>query len=373
LALIGGGILTGRLFPGKSEKAPVEITAAPQSEPDTTDDKAWRKRYPWLFRDSTLAPYRDLLLRRFLNEQGSGLRGLRKHAGFLEAVVPRGRPVHEAAWAFETLCAAIGMQILQGRELDPPGERVEYRVQAGAAAPMTLRISLGKVAQAGTVRLALVLIGLDSVRGDAARRLLDFPIPLTLVVSAGDSSPPAAHWGPFPTGKEMLLELPMEPSSYPYVKPGPGALFIHHGREDVERLMGAKLRRFPEAKGFATTFGDRAIENRPLLENVMRFAARRSRVFLDLTESPRSLTASASLKTGAAARIAHVQDLQGAKALDAELARRCALAQKAGEGIWVLRYSRTLPTHLERLLGGYTERFEEMGLEWVAISGLRQK
>ena len=97
-ALIGGGIWAGRLFPGR-DKAPAAPPAQFQ-KPDTSGSEAWRKRYPWLYRDSTLIPYRDAVLRPLMG--GDSPRGLRKHAGYLEAVMPRGRPVHDAAWTLES-------------------------------------------------------------------------------------------------------------------------------------------------------------------------------------------------------------------------------------------------------------------------------
>jgi polysaccharide deacetylase 2 family uncharacterized protein YibQ len=340
---------------------------------DSSSEAAWRKKLPWLYRDSAFSVYRDTLLRPLFKRHGLGPGNLYKRGGFVEAVFPRGRPLREYAWEVESLSVATGIRVEEGREFDPPQERMEYTLRDASGAPFPLRLTLGKTLLAGSVRMALVVISLDSAGDAAAKRLLTFPVSLTFAVSAGDSAPVPARWANVPSDKEILLELPMEPANYPYVKPGPGALFIHHSRAEVERLMTARLKTCPAAAGFATTYGDRAIENRPLMENMFRFTAARSLLFLDLTGSSRSLTASVALETGAIAYSVRIQEPDSGQKFEAELLRRCDLAGRTGEGIWVLRYFPGLPALLENLLSKNQKHFEEMGLEMVPLSALRRK
>jgi polysaccharide deacetylase 2 family uncharacterized protein YibQ len=340
---------------------------------DSSSEAAWRKKLPWLYRDSAFSIYRDTLLRPLFKRHGLGPGNLLKRGGFVEAVFPRGRPLREYACEVESLSVARGVRVEEGHEFDPPQERVEYTLQAASGAPFPLRLTLGNTLLAGSVRMALVVISLDSVGNAAAKRLMTFPVSLTFAISTGDSSSIPARWANVPSDKEILLELPMEPANYPYVKPGPGALFIHHARAEVERLMNARLKACPAAGGFATIYGDRAIENHPLMENVFRFTATRSLLFLDLTGSSRSLTASVALETGAIAFSARIHEPDSGQKFEAELLRRCNLAGRTGEGIWVLRYFPGLPALLENLLGKNQRHFEEMGLEWVPLRALRRK
>jgi len=372
LPAIAGSVSSGHN--SKHLKPHHGIARKVQPEPvitDSTSDLAWRKKLPWLYRDSALSVYRESVLRPLFKEYGLGPGRLSRHGEFVEAVFPRGKPLHEYAYEVEALCGPARIHVLQGEEFDPPEEKVEYRLQVDSAAPFALRLSLGKDILPGSTRMALVIVSLDSVNDSAARQLLALPFSLTLAIAAGDSAPVPARWMRLPPDKEALLELPMEPSNYPYVKPGPGALFIHYSRSEVEGLLKAKLKSYPAARGFATTFGDRAIENRPLLENAMEFMAERSLIFLDLTGSPRSLSASIALQTSGIVYTAHIQEPDLGDKFEAELLHRCDLAVKTGEGIWVLRYFPGLPNLLESLLNKNRDHFQELGLEWSTLSALR--
>ncbi len=368
-ALIGAGIIAGRLFPRNGH---FTLQASPGLKADSAAAAAWRRQQPWLFRDSSFSAYADTLLLPWFLRNGIGPRSLTKHSGYLEVFFPRGRPIHEYAFELESRCGDAKIRVLEGRELEPPGERVEYRLQAPLGRPLTLRVSLGKSALPGAARLALVIIGLDKAGEPALLRLLSLPFPLTLVLPA-NSDRVSGRFPDFPPGKEALAELPMEPVAYPYVKPGPDALFIHHSRAELQRLMDVRLRRCPAAKGFATTYGDRAIGNRPMMQKVLEYARARSLLFLDLTASPRSLVASVAQQVGASAFSARAQDPGPEAELESELSRRSGVAQKTGEGIWALRYTPGLSGALERLWRKHEGRFGETGLEWVPLSGLRKR
>ncbi len=349
------------------------LTHKAQPEPvitDSSSDLAWRKKLPWLYRDSALSVYRESLLRPLLKQYGLNPGRISRRGGFVEVEFPRGKPLHEYAYGVEALCGSSHIRVLQGEEFDPPQEKVEYHLQVDSGAPFDLRLTLGKNILAGSSRMALVVVSLDSVNDTAAKRLLALPFPLTLAVAAGDSTPVSARWQHLPQDKEALLELPMEPANYPYVRPGPGALFIHYSRSEVEKLLKTKLKTYPAAMGFATTFGDRAIENRPLLENAMGFMASHSLIFLDLTGSPRSLSVPVGLQTGGVVYTAHVQEPDSGEKFEAEFLRRCDRAGKTGQGVWVLRYFPGLPILLENLLNKDRDHFQELGLQLSTLSAL---
>ncbi len=369
-ALIGAGLLAGRFFPRHRSVAAGE-DASLNRTPDTAGRGDWRKRDPWLYRESAYAPFADALLRPWFALYGLDPTHLVKHSGYLEALLPRGKPIHEYAYDLETLCGQAGIRVRDGRELDPPGRRVEYHLQAASGPVLTLRAALATPALRGAVRLAVVVMGLDTVSADAARRLLACPFPLTLVVNAESSGVSPRVWTPLPEDKELLTRLPMEPSAYPYVKPGPGALYIHYSRSEVNRVLDAKMRASPRSRGFATRLGDRAIENRPLMLSLLEYTAHRHLVFLDLTASPRSLAGPLSLPTGAMVYAARVAAPEGDDAFDEELARRCGLAQKTGDGIWALSYTPGLAEALERVRLKYEDRFDALGLEWTVLDSLR--
>lgn len=341
---------------------------------DSAARAEWTRANPWLFRDDSLAVFRDRLLVPFALSQGAGPRAVRRRGDVVEVTVPRGRPVHVVALDWERASARAGFMVTEGRELGNAADRVEYRIRDAAGRTRVVRFVLGSELPDGAFRMALVVT--DIGRATAADRLawLEFPHAVTLVYpDTLDGPGRRASDGP---GLDVLVELPMEPSAYPYVRPGPRALFIHHGRDDIERILRDRIDAHPRAAGFATLHGDRAIENGVLMENVLGFVAARQLIFLDLTASPRSLTTHLALRTGADAVVASVLDAgtgKGAdKVLAAELDRRAALARRTGEGVWVVRHEDGLPARLARIIAAQAASGQPAP-RWVTLREFRRE
>jgi polysaccharide deacetylase 2 family uncharacterized protein YibQ len=131
------------------------------------------------------------------------------------------------------------------------------------------------------------------------------------------------------------------------------------------------LKANPEAAGFATKHGDRAIESPGLMRSVLEFTAARRLLFLDLTASPRSLAPELFLSTGAEGFTAVAQDAGMDKWLTEELERRAAAARRSGEGLWVLRHTPGLPAALARVLRAQAETGGDSP-RWVTLRELRR-
>lgn len=355
----------------KHKTAAVHVSKPEGPILDSTSEAAWRKKTAWLYRDSALSLYREALIRPLAVENHLGPGSMSRRGGFVEMAFPRGRPLHEYAYQVESRCVQAGFRILEGREFDPPEEKIEYHLITASGDTLALRLTVGKGIIPGAARMAIIVVTLDSVSDADAKKLLASRLPLTLAVPV-DSDGVAARWKNLPFDKKALLELPMEPSKYPYVRPGPGALFIHHSEKEIEKLLVERVKLYPEARGFATTFGDRAIENRPLVTSVFKFAREKSLLFFDLTASSRSLTNSVALQTAAEAYTVRIQEPNDEVKVESELLRRCDLAGRTGEGVWVLRYSPQLTDLLEKLLAKNQAHFAELGLQWVTVDGLHR-
>jgi polysaccharide deacetylase 2 family uncharacterized protein YibQ len=369
LIFAGRGI--GRLFPGDARP---ETAVAPA---DSTAEKAWRKANPWLFDLPEYEAFREDLILPLARRHGLDPRAVRRRGGgVVEMTLPLGKPIHDYAWEVESRCAGAGIVVVEGRETATRPASVEYKLKDAKGHALSLRLVPGKGALPGAVRMAIVIVGLGAASGEDLEAWLAFPEGVTLVLP--DTSPVLERLadGPAPgnsPAREVFLELPMEPASYPYVKPGPRALFIDFNRDEAEKVLGERLDAYPEAKGFATVLGDRAIENPQLMESALGVMASRSLVFLDLTSSPRSLTTSISVKTGAESFTARVQDGTSASVLQAELLRRADLAKKSGEGVWVLRHAPGLPASLAALLRREQKLFDELGLRWTPLGRLHEE
>jgi polysaccharide deacetylase 2 family uncharacterized protein YibQ len=232
-----------------------------------------------------------------------------------------------------------------------------------------LRLLIGQTEAPGFFRMALVIA--DAGRAGPADRKawLAFPFPVTLVFPDTVEAPDD---GASTDSRDVLVELPMEPAAYPVVKPGPRALFIHHTKDEIERILRGRLDENGDAAGFATRLGDRAIEHPGLMDNVMEFVADRGLLFLDLTGSPRSRAPQAAAHAGAIAFSATARDPGGAADLKAELERRIPVAKRSGEGIWVLRHTDGLPATLAAVLrAGGPEG--EASPRWVTLRRLHRE
>lgn len=366
VVLTAGIILVGRLVPRllPHHQAPVPVpnsglvadslrdstNALPEAAADTTGGRWHEKLFEPLQRAFQLPA-----------------KSIKQKKGFWEVVFPKGKPIHEYALAIETICRTQGIVVELGVELRPANRSVEYLLQSSGQ-HIKLRASLGSAFMAGSAKLAIVFTELDSLREVQLAALEVAAWDKSLVVNPYSPNQALKKLRFTQARNEILIEMPMEPAAYPYVDPGKHALFIHHGKEDVARILDQDLDSLPHAAGFSSRYGDRAIENQPLLEKFFQYAARKNKVFLDLTGSPRSLARQTAATQSARSRslIAYKDSIH----IEEELARKTAMAQKTGDAILVLPYTVFGFRNLEKALAANAVRFNEMGLELVTLSAL---
>jgi len=366
LALLAGAAHWGyrRFVPARGADA--AVTEAPAL--DAKEEENWRKTDPWLFNRPETEPFRESLLLPLARGNHLGPRGLKRRGAIIELTFPAGRPIHELAWDLETLCGRAAITVVEGRETGK--DQVEYALKDAKGNSLNVRLVLGTAALPGAVRMSLVITGLGGASAADLEAWAKFDEGVTLVLP--DTASILKDAASIEAGHEIFLELPMEPSTYPYIKPGPRSLFIDNKQAQVEGVLNERLDAYPKARGFATVLGDRAIENPQLMESVLGFTAEHSLVFLDLTGSPLSQTSAMSQKTGAETFSSREQAGTSDATLEAELERRTGLAKKSGEGIWVLRHTSGLPGQLARLFARHAAAFSELGLEWVPLGDLRK-
>lgn len=356
------GKLAGRYLPPRVGSAsPGTAGAGPDSLSDTTNT------LPDLDVDTSTGHWRAKLFLPLVEAFSLPEKSIRRKQGYWEIIFPKGKPIHEYALAIEQTCGRAGIRVLKGVELRPSNQGVEYHLESEGNR-IKLRASLGKAFMAGSARLAIVFTQLDSLKEIQLAALEGAKWEKTLVVNPHGGNPVLKKIRFTHPRNEVLAELPMEPTSYPYVDPGKKALFIHLGEKEVESLLAEALDSLPKARGFASKYGDRAIENQPLLEKLFRYTASKRLLFLDLTGSPRSLTRAVAGGLGARYRTSLVD--KDSLGVGAELAGRAALAQKTGEALWVIAYSPTAFRLLEQALADNEERMAETGLELVTATRL---
>lgn len=364
--IIALGRMAGRLLP---RSAAVSPGAPGTAEPDL-ELRDSTNALPAQAGDTAGGRWRALLFDPLMQTYGLGPKSLKRKTGFYEIVFPKGIPIHEYALEIERTCRARGIAVVQGAELRPANRGVEYLLESHGQR-LKLRAVLGSAVMPGAARVAVVFAGLDSLSLSLAQALLEADWDKTLVLDPYSANPAVKALRGGNARTEIIAELPMEPTAYPYIDPGKHALYIHHRREDVERVLGEALDSLPGAAGFASRYGDRAIENQPLLEKLFRFTAARKLVFLDLTESQRSVARQAAALQGARSRSPNL--IADPREVEEELARKAAYAQKAGEAVLVVRFSETAFRNLDRTIAANAARFDDIGLELVTLSTLSER
>ena len=169
----------------------------------------------------------------------------------------------------------------------------------------------------GKVLLAIVLddMGLDRTR---AMRAIALPAPLTLSFLPYGRDASALAILARQRGHEVLLHMPMQPVGNE--NPGPQALNVDLGPQEVRMRVAAALDRFGDAVGLNNHMGSRFTADRNLMTPVMEELAARGLIFVD------SRTANAT-QGQAAADLLGVPAVMRDVFLDNEITREAVLAQ----------------------------------------------
>ncbi|GEM_PF-2104046 len=369
VVLTAGIILLGkvlpRVLPAPSKKSHTAVPPNADLVADSLRDST--NALPAVEADTTGGRWHEKLFEPLERAYGLTPKQIKQKKGYWEVVLPKGKPIHEYALQIENICRANAIVVEQGVELRPANRSVEYLLQSNGQ-HIKLRASLGGGFMAGSAKLAIVFLALDSLRETALAALEAAPWDKSLVADPYCENPVLKKLRFTDPRNEVLVELPMEPAAYPFLDPGKHALFIHHSKDDVEKILREDLDSLPKAAGFASRLGDRAIENQPLLEKLFQFTARKALVFLDLTGSPRSLARQIAAAQGARSRT--LTPYKDSIHVEEELGRKAALAQKTGDAILALPYTAAGFRNLEKALQANAIRFNEMGVELVTLSSL---
>ncbi|MBI4797946.1 MAG: divergent polysaccharide deacetylase family protein [Desulfarculus sp.] len=123
---------------------------------------------------------------------------------------------------------------------------------------------------------------------EQARRLLALDLRLTLSIlpfapQARETAELARSQGAL-----VMVHLPMEPRTYPALKPGPGGLLVSMDPEALRQATRQALRQVPGAAGANNHMGSRLTEEAAALQPVLEVLRQEGLFFLDSVTSPRS-------------------------------------------------------------------------------------
>ena len=168
---------------------------------------------------------------------------------------------------------------------------------------------------------------------------------------------------------EVLLELPLEPLHYPYRNPGPGTIFLHFTQEEIDESLNKKRTLFPKAIGFATVYGKRVIDNRPTMEKIFDYHQEHQLIFLDRTQSKRSLTPFLARSMGVTAFETKNHSLP--KNMEEFMYQKIQTTIKYGKNVLVFNYSKKLLSTLDQYFNSIS--WQKQGVESVHLSQLLKK
>lgn len=220
-------------------------------------------------------------------------------------------------------------------------------------------------------RIAVVLTGLGFSSDATETAIEDLPPSVTL--SFTPYAEKLSQWIALARGRghEVMLDLPMEPASFPIDDPGPQALLTRVSALENQQRLRWVIGRAQGYVGLAATMGSRFTSSEPHLKPVLEEIKDQGLMFLDNRES----------ESSAVARVATDLDLPhavndrtldegdvGPLTIDARLAQIERVAQSDGASIAI---ARPYPATLERLQA-WVKTLEAKGIELVPITVLAQ-
>ncbi len=167
-------------------------------------------------------------------------------------------------------------------------------------------------------------------------------------------------------GKEVLLHLPMEPSGYPRVRPGPGLVLRSQSDAEIARTLEDDLGTVPGAVGVNNHMGSAATADPRVMRAVVAVLSRRGLFFVDsrTTDATVAEATAEAASVPAVSRRVFLDDVATDEAVRAQLAELVRRARQEGDAVAIGHpYAVTLSV-LERELPGLAAQ----GVRLVRVS-----
>jgi polysaccharide deacetylase 2 family uncharacterized protein YibQ len=226
-------------------------------------------------------------------------------------------------------------------------------------------------AASGGPQIALV-IGRMGVSAQGTNDALSkLPAAVTVAFSPYGAGVDAAVARAREGGREVLLQVPMEPFDYPDNDPGPQTLLIATSPDqNVDRLHWF-MSRFAGYVGIGNYMGARFAANEPAVSTVMREVAKRGLMYFDDGTATRSLVSQvAALNNVPFARADLIVDAGRSPAeIDAALARLEAMARERGSAVGM---AIALPASIDHI-AKWAASVGSRGITLVPISVIANK
>jgi polysaccharide deacetylase 2 family uncharacterized protein YibQ len=222
-------------------------------------------------------------------------------------------------------------------------------VVADGLTPFTLYAADADRAKAAKMPvIAIVVAGLGVGAAKTTDAIMKLPPAVTLAFTPYGADPTRLAERARAQRHEILLQIPMEPFDYPDNDPGPQTLLTTlNAEQNLDRLYW-HLSRFQGYAGLANFMGARFVAADPVMQPVIREAAKRGLSYFDDGATPRSVAA--SLAAGQALPFAKadftIDAVPTSVEIDRTLVKLETLAKERGAAVGV---ASALPISIERL------------------------
>ena len=214
--------------------------------------------------------------------------------------------------------------------------------------------------------VAIVVGGLGVGAAKTVDAILRLPAAVTLAFTPYGSDPTKLVERARAQHHEILLQIPMEPYDYPDNDPGPQTLLTTLAPEQNMDRLYWHLSRFQGYAGIANFMGARFVATDPMMQPIVREAAKRGLGYFDDGSTPRSVAQ--SLAAGQAMPFAKADFTIDAVPTSAEIDRTLVkletLAKERGTAVGV---ASALPVSIERL-GAWIKTLESKGIMLVPLT-----
>ena len=221
-------------------------------------------------------------------------------------------------------------------------------------------------------RVAVVVsgLGLADAPTEAAIKLLPPEVTLSFTPYARDLEPWIALARA--NGHEVMLDLPMEPLTFPTDDPGPQALISTLPTSENRRRLNWILSRGSAYVGLAGSMGSRFSTSRELMMPILNELKAHGLLYLDNRSTDLSVGASLAAEIGLPRVINNrsIDERQASRlAIDARLAQVERVALTEGHAVAM---ARPFPVTLERLTG-WIKKLEDRGIVLAPITALADR
>lgn len=138
-------------------------------------------------------------------------------------------------------------------------------------------------------------------------------------------------------GHELILHLPMEPTRFPSINPGPGALLTDMGGNEIRRTLIAHLKRIPGVRGVNNHMGSLFTTRRDKMAILFKELKRRNLFYIDSRTTTQTVAFDLAKKMGlpVANRTVFLDNDLSPKAIEFQMERLLGLARYSGKAIGI--------------------------------------